>query len=123
MTRRDYTYYEGNDIPRPTKPAKPLLPTRDADSDAYREYAYYLDTYKVALAKYNTDMANYHEAVNARHAEFREVLRQESGLNENQFSVLYNDAYMRGHADGFYYVEDIFDELLDMVREFNSYSK
>lgn len=116
---KETAYYEGRDLSYPARPAKPRLMKPD-DATAVRAYADELDAYNVATITANAARATYNDLMKGRSDELMADLATEYGLSPAKVSVLYSKAYSDYHSGGLGEVINAFDDLVDLVNEFNS---
>ena len=57
MMSYDFDYYSGKDIEYPTRPKKPVLPSKPTPND-YRTYADQIEIYDTEKAEYNEEVMN-----------------------------------------------------------------
>lgn len=118
----DFEYYSGDMLRMPEKPVKPRL-ERNPTSIEARAYADALEEYESALASYNEDLGWYRSEKAQLLIKFQDKLRSDYGLHESEFSVIWSEAYRRGHSGGLQEVYHEFDSLFDFVLKYSASMK
>lgn len=113
----DFDYYNARDIVYPTKPAKPRLANNPTAADA-RAYADALEAYEVAFKEYERERTVASSLAGKRLTEFEDRLKEDYGLSNDEFSVIWGEAYNRGHHAGLHEVYTEFDSLVDFVHRY-----
>jgi hypothetical protein len=113
----DFQYYSGEMLRMPEKPAKPRLERNPTAIEA-RAYADALEEYESALSSYNENLGWYKSEKKVLLTKFQDKLREDYGLSDSQFSVLWNEAYNRGHSGGLHEVYHKFDSLYEFVEKY-----
>ena len=113
----DFDYYSGNTLRVPVKPIKPRLERNPSAIEA-RSFADALEEYEHTVKSYDEDLSFYRREKAALLMEFQDKLRSDYGLCESEFSVLWNEAYNRGHSGGLSEVYSEFDSLYDFVKQY-----
>lgn len=108
----DFQYYSGEMLRMPDKPKRPRI-ERNANAIEARAYADALEEYEREMKSYDEDLAWYKSEKKVLLAKFQDKLRSDYSLSESEFSVLWNEAYNRGHSGGLYEVYHEFDRLHD----------
>lgn len=110
----DFEYYSGDMLRMPEKPTKPRM-ERNPTSIEARAYADALEEYESALASYNEDLGWYRSEKAGLLIKFQDKVRSDYGLSNEPFSVLWNEAYNRGHSGGLQEVYNEFDSLFEFL--------
>ena len=113
----DFQYYSGEMLRAPEKPAKPRLERNPTAIEA-RAYADALEEYESALSSYNEDLGWYKNEKKVLLTKFQDKLREDYGLSESAFSVLWNEAYNRRHSGGLHEVYYEFDSLYEFGEKY-----
>lgn len=113
----DFEYYSGKMLRMPDKPAKPRL-ERNANAIEARAYADALEEYEREMKSYDEDLGWYKSQMKSLMIQFQDKLRSDYSLSESEFSVLWNEAYNRGHSGGLHEVYHEFDSLHDFGLKF-----
>lgn len=103
------------DLSYPHHPTKPSVITMGKTPDEIRAYADKLEAYERDLAEYKTGIRAYNEAKGKLEEQYMDHLRANSSLNPATFSIVYANAYDRGHSDGYSEVESIFHDMEDLA--------
>lgn len=117
----DFEYYSGQMLRMPVKPVKPTI-SRNPSAVEARAYADALEEYESALSSYNEDYAWYLSEKASLLIKFQDNLRTDYDLSEAAFSVLWNEAYNRGHGGGLHEVYHEFDELFEFLSKWSKVS-
>jgi hypothetical protein len=118
MTRKTNSYYAGDDIKMPTRLSKPGTFDRN-DPQSLRDHADKIEEWQIVNAEYDLKIVAYRQDIQARKAELRYVLADENYMNIAQATVLFNVAWEDGHSEGFSAVIDRFEELAEIIENFN----
>lgn len=110
----DFEYYSGQMLRMPDKPAKPRLERNPTAIEA-RAYADGLEEYEREMKSYEEDLGWYKSEKKVLLTKFQDKLREDYGLSESAFSVLWNEAYNRGHSGGLHEVYHEFDSLFEFL--------
>lgn len=110
----DFEYYSGQMLRMPEKPVKPRL-ERNPSSIEARAYADALEEYEREMKSYNEDLGWYRAEKANLLVKFRDKVRSDYGLSESAFSVIWNEAYNRGHSGGLHEVYHEFDSLFEFL--------
>jgi hypothetical protein len=110
----DFDYYRGEDLRAPVKPVKPVLGRNPTAIDA-RAFADALEEYEREFRSYEEDKSYYQHQMSARHREFEDTLQKDYALDDSEFSVIWSEAYDRGHSGGLQEVYGEFDRLFDFA--------
>lgn len=113
----DFEYYSGQMLRMPDKPAKPRLGSNASAIEA-RAYADALEEYEGEMKSYNESLGWYKSEKKVLMAKFQDRLRSDYSLSESEFSVLWNEAYNRGHSGGLHEVYHEFDSLHEFGLKF-----
>jgi hypothetical protein len=113
----DFEYYSGEMVRMPDKPVKPRL-ERNANAIEARAYADALEEYESELKSYNEDLGWYKSEKKSLLIKFQDKLRSDYNLSESEFSVLWNEAYNRGHSGGLHEVYHEFDSLHEFATKY-----
>ncbi len=113
----DFDYYSGQMLRMPEKPTKPRL-ERNPSSVEARAYAEALEEYELEMKSYNEDLGWYRAEKANLLVKFRDKVRSDYGLSVATFSVIWNEAYNRGHSGGLQEVYNEFDSLRDFGLKF-----
>jgi hypothetical protein len=113
----DFEYYSGEMLSIPVKPAKPRL-ERNPTSIEARAYADALEEYEHESKAYTSNLGLYTSDKMNLMREFQEKLKFDYVLSDSQFSVLWNEAYNRGHSGGLSEVYHEFDSLYEFVEKY-----
>mgnify|MGYP003647059224 CR=1 FL=1 len=127
MTRKSNNYYAGDDIESPIRPPKPGVFDRN-DPQSIRDYADRMEAWQIADAAYKVGLNAYRAQRQWRLAILRQDLAEENDMNIAQSTVLFDfacgDAAMDfawedGHSEAFSAVIDRFEQLVEIVENFN----
>lgn len=118
----DFDYYRGTDLRSPVKPVKPTLGRNPSAIEA-RAFADALEEYEREFRGYEEDRKYYQSMVNARAREFEGKLQKDYGLDDDEFAVIWGEAYSRGHSGGFHEVWQEFDGLYDFALKYVEIAK
>ena len=118
----DFDYYAGRDLLYPNKPTKPKLEKNHTPAAA-RSYADDLEQYEKEIENYKDDLNYYNDQHNLRLKEFQDQLRDDFGLTQAQFNVIWHHAWDRGHSSGLQEVYHYFTTFYDMASEFAALEK
>lgn len=110
----DFDYFSGTDIKSPVKPIKPTLGRNPTAIDA-RAFADALEEYEREFRSYEEDKSYYQHQMSDRRREFEDNLKKDYGLDDDEFAVIWSEAYDRGHSGGLQEVYSEFDRLFDFV--------
>jgi hypothetical protein len=92
---------------RPIKPAKPRLNINHSVQDV-KQYVIDLEIFEKQLQKYELDIAEHNQKVDAVHRAIESYIKDQTGLNSvvpKQYQdKVYAYAYDKGHSDGYYEV-------------------
>jgi len=113
----DFEYYSGEMVRMPEKPVKPRL-ERNANAIEARAYADALEEYERELKSYNENLGWYKSEKKSLLIKFQDKLRSDYNLSEPEFSVLWNEAYNRGHSGGLHEVYHEFDRLYEFATKY-----
>ena len=113
----DFQYYSGEMLRMPIKPSKPRL-ERNPNAIEARAYADALEEYEREMSSYGENLNLYYKDKNALLRKFQDRLRSDYSLSESEFSVIWNEAYNRGHSGGLSEVYHEFDSLYDFGLKF-----
>lgn len=113
----DFDYYRGTDLIVPVKPVKPTLGRNPSALEA-RAFADALEEYEREFRAYEENRGYYQHTVNARAREFEDKLKKDYGLNDDEFAVIWSEAYDRGHSGGFHEIYSEFDSLYDFALKY-----
>jgi hypothetical protein len=119
MTRKTNSYYAGDDIQLPIRTSKPAGLFDRNDPQSLRDYADKMEAWQIVNAEYDLKIVAYRQDIQARQAELRYVLADENYMNIAQATVLFNVAWEDGHSEGFSAVIDRFEELAEIIENFN----
>jgi prepilin-type processing-associated H-X9-DG protein len=119
MTRKTNSYYAGDDIVLPIRTSKPGTFDRN-DPQSLREYADQMEAWQIADAAYKIEIVAYRQDIRARQAELCNDLADENEMTVPQASVLFNVAWADGHDEGFSAVIDRFEQLAELIVNFNT---
>jgi hypothetical protein len=117
MSEYDFAYFSGKGVEYPTKPKKPILGSNVSPATA-REFADNLEKYEIEIAEYEEKLKSCRAFIDERLSEFQETLKKDYGLADNEFWVIWGDAYERGHSGGLYEVFYEFDHLFDFLQRY-----
>jgi len=101
----------------PERPVKPRLEHNPTSIEA-RAYADALEEYETTLKSYDEDLGWYKSEKKILLTKFQDKLREDYDLSDSQFSVLWNEAYNRGHSGGLSEVYHEFDSLYEFVEKY-----
>lgn len=110
----DFKYYSGEMLRMPEKPVKPKISLNPSATEA-RAWAEALEEYESEMKSYDEDLGWYKSEKKVLMTKFQDKLRSDYGLSESAFSVLWNEAYNRGHSGGLYEVYHEFDSLFEFL--------
>lgn len=113
----DFDYYRGTDLRAPSKPVKPTL-GRNPNAIEARAFADALEEYEREFRAYEEDRSFYQRSVNVRAREFEDKLKKDYGLDDDEFAVIWSEAYNRGHSGGFSEIYSEFDSLFDFALKY-----
>ena len=115
----DLNYYSAEDLFQPLRPSRPIL-EKTPTSKAALEFANELQEYENRIAEYNQQREENSKVRQERMLELEQNVRDQYGLTQAQFNVLWEKAWDDGHSEGLGRVLEIFDDLDTLVSEFNS---
>jgi ClpP class serine protease len=118
----DYDYFSGLHLKLPSQPAKPTLGRNPSAIEA-RAFADALEDYERAFRSYEEDKSYYQSQISALHHEFTDKLKADYGLSDEEFDVIWSEAYDRGHAYGLEEVASHFGSLYDFALKYAAAAK
>jgi hypothetical protein len=118
MTRKSNSYYAGDDIETPIRPGKPGTFDRN-DPQSMRDYADKMESWLNEKESYEVRIRAYRSEVSSRKDELRYDLAEENDMNIAQATVLFDAAWEDSHSEGFSAVIDSFEQLVEIVENFN----
>ena len=118
----DFEYYSGQHLKYPKKPTKPSL-GRNPSSIEARAFADALEEYEREFKGYEEDKRYYQSQMSALHHEFTDKLKADYGLSDEEFDVIWSEAYDRGHAYGLEEVASHFGSLYDFALKYAAAAK
>ena len=118
----DFDYYSGSDIRYPEKPVKPRLERNPTAIEA-RAFADALEEYEREFKAYQEDKSFYQSQASSRKTEFKDKLKKDYDLSDEEFDVIWSEAYDRGHSGGLSEVYSYFDSLYDFVHKYMDANK
>jgi hypothetical protein len=118
MTLKTISYYAGDDIKMPTRLSKPGTFDRN-DPQSLRDHADKIEEWQIVNAEYDLKIVAYRQDIRARQAELCNDLADENDMTVPQASVVFNVAWEDGHSEGFGAVIDRFEELAEIIENFN----
>lgn len=118
----DFDFYSGAHLHTPIKPSKPTI-SRNPSSIEARAFADALEEYEREFKGYEEDKRWYQSERSRLDRELRDKLKKDYGLSDEEFDVLWSDAYDRGHSGGIQEVYGYFDSLYDFVLKYISVAK
>ena len=116
----DFAYYSGEDLVRPTKPVRPSL-APNASSSEIRAYAGMVDQFEKLMPEFVTAINAHRTAVTARGQELQKRLCEEYNLTNEEFHIIWHEAYNRG--SGYQEIVSEFESLHEFVEAFNGAGK
>jgi hypothetical protein len=111
---KDFDYYNGRHLTYPTKPKKPVAPTKLTAENA-RELAQALEVFESEMSVYKDELERYRNNTNNLQQEFWDDARVELGCQSYTTSVwelCCNKAWVDGHAYGY---SEVYQELTEIV--------
>lgn len=118
----DFDYYSGSDIRYPEKPVKPRLERNPTALDA-RAFADAMEEYEREFKAYQEDKSFYQSQASSRKTEFKDKLKKDYDLSDEEFDVIWSEAWDRGHSGGLSEVYSYFDSLYDFVHKYMDANK
>ena len=119
----DFNYYTGADIEFTIqKPSKPVL-SRNPDAAEARAFADKLEKYDVDIKSYNDVRQVYNEQRAVRLAEFKDKLRDDYDISQEQFNVLWDHADANISYGGLEEVFNLFDSCYEVATKFAALEK
>jgi len=118
----DFDYYDGKHLKSPVKPTKPTI-GRSPSSIEARAFADALEEYERDFKGYEEDKRFYQSQVSALYREFLDKLKADYGLSDEEFDVIWSEAYDRGHSYGLSEVASHFDSLYDFALKYAATAK
>lgn len=106
----------------PSRPVKPRLDEGATSVDA-RVFAEALADYEVKMTEYYLAQDLYSKSVSQFVDKWKQSLKEDSGFSQEQFDLVFELAYDRGHSCGYSEVESIFDDLRITFTKFLKVSK
>jgi hypothetical protein len=119
MTLKSNNYYAGDDIQRPIRTSKPAGVFDRNDPQSLRDYADKMEAWQIVNAEYDLKIAAYRRSQQSRRNELQRDLGIENNLTMAQAGVLFNVAWEDGHSEGFYAVINRFEQLVEIIENFN----
>jgi hypothetical protein len=113
----DFDYYSGHMLRVPEKPKKPLLPRNPSAAEA-RAYADALEEYDRERLGYGEYLGWYNEQKEKLQTAFKNQLRSDWGMGEQEFDFLWDEAYELSHSGGLSEVYCQFDRLKTFADEY-----
>lgn len=113
----DFDYYAGRHIKLREKPKKPFLGKNPSAIEA-RAFADALEDYERELESYKEDQSYYRSQLSVLALEFEDKLKKDYGLCDQEYQVLWNEAWDRGHSAGLEEVYSEFDSLFHFVKKY-----
>lgn len=118
----DFDLYSGAHLITPTKPRKPTIGRNPSYIEA-RAFADALEEYEREFKGYEEDKRWYLSERSRLDTEFRGKLKKDYGLSDEEFDVLWSEAYEQGHSGGIREMYNHFDRLYEFVLKYNSIAK
>lgn len=117
----DFDYYSGADLIHPKRPVRPSVPDKNSSQkpELFREYADDLEIYNQQKEYYDQQVKLYTEKLLNRKEQLKSQLMIDYNLSPDQFKILWSKAWEDGHSSGLREVVLNFDELYDLVVDFN----
>jgi hypothetical protein len=119
MTRKTNSYYAGDDLELPVRPAKPSGGFDRNDPQSLRDHADRMEVWQDANDAFGLQIAAHRRSQQSRRNELQRDLGIENNLTMAQAGVLFNVAWEDGHSDGFYAVINRFEQLVEIIENFN----
>jgi hypothetical protein len=113
----DFDYYSGNMLRMPEKPKKPFLPRNPSAIEA-RAYADALEEYERERRSYDENIGWYNSEKVKLQTAFKNQLRSDWGMGEQEFDFLWAEAWELGHSGGLSEVYYQFDRLKTFADEY-----
>jgi len=113
----DFDYYSGNMLRMPEKPKKPFLPRNPSAIEA-RAYADALEEYERERRIYDENIGWYNSEKVKLQTAFKNQLRSDWGMGEQEFDFLWAEAWELGHSGGLSEVYYQFDRLKTFADEY-----
>jgi hypothetical protein len=115
MTRKTNSYYAGDDIDFPVRPERPSGGLDRNSAQSLREQADFVEAYD----SYNRLLKQRRTLVRARRNELQRDLANENDMSMEQAAVLFTEAWEEGHCEGFSAVIARFEQLVEIIENFN----
>lgn len=118
----DFEYYSGQMLRMPDKPVKPRLERNPTAIEA-RAFADALEEYEREMRAYNENLTWYRSEKNCLQIKFQNKLKEDYGLSNEEFDVIWAEAWDNGHSAGLHEVYSYFDRLYDFALKYVEVSK
>jgi hypothetical protein len=115
MTRKTNSYYAGDDIGIPVRPERPSGAFDRNSAQSLRDQADFVEAYD----SYNRLLKQRRPLVRARREELQRDLANENDMSMEQAAVLFTEAWEEGHSEGFNAVINRFEQLVEIIENFN----
>lgn len=113
----DFQYYSGRHLTYPARPKRPPTPTITT-ADELHKLADQYEVYEKELQVFNEKVKEYSVETGKLLTEFQEKLKEDYGLCDSEFAVLWDEAYEKGHSGGIQEVYHAFDNLYYFVKKY-----
>lgn len=111
---KDFDYYNGRHLTYPTKPKKPVTPSKFTAENA-RELAQALEAFESEMSVYNEEFEHWRNNMYNLKQEFWDDARVELGCQyfaDPVWEICCNKAWEDGHAYGY---SEVYQELVEIV--------
>jgi hypothetical protein len=124
---KDNDWYSGRDPEYPNKPAKPIMPKRNADSETFQKYAEDLAVYEKKKSVWNREYFNYRVKLGERQLQIELDLKEElfdsSWMTDATWNLVYQKAYDDAHSGGYDEVRWKVEELVEFSQKVHESAK
>lgn len=117
MNNYDFDHYSGAHLISPKKPTKPTLERNPSAIEA-RAFADALEEYEREFKGYEEDKRWYQSQKSALMQDFKDKLKKDYALSDEEFDIIWSEAYDRGHSRGLEGVYSHFDSVHDFAERY-----
>jgi hypothetical protein len=118
MTRKTNSYYAGDDIYLPIRSSKPVKFDHN-DPQSLRDHADKMEAWQIGEQALQLEIAAYRRSKQSRRNELHRELANENDISMSKAAVLFAVAWDDGHSEGFNAVIDRFEQLIEIINNFN----